>query len=295
MSGVSAADDGVRVHLNGALLPLAQAHIHPPDRGFIFGDGVYEVIPVYGGHALRLDAHLERLARSLALTRIPDPWPAGEWRWHLHALIAERGAVDQSIYLQVTRGVAPRDHAFPDCTPTVFMMSRPLAAPPREQVERGLTAVLLDDIRWAHCDIKTTALLPNVLLRQQAVDAQAHEALLLRDGWLTEGAASNAFVVIDGRLCTPPATSALLHGVTRQLLLDLAAAEGMPAEQRAIGATELGAAQEIWLSSSTREVLAVTRLQDAPVGEGTPGPLFRRLRAAFEGVKAEVRAGRGTP
>lgn len=295
MNGVPPADDGVRVHLNGELLPLEQAHIHPLDRGFIFGDGVYEVIPVYGGHPLRLDAHLERLARSLALTRIPDPWSADEWRRHLRALIAERGPVDQSIYLQLTRGVAPRDHAFPDCAPTVFMISRPLAPPPREQVEQGLTAVLLDDIRWAHCDIKTTALLPNVLLRQQAVDAHAHEALLLRDGWLTEGAASNAFVVIDGSLCTPPATRALLHGVTRQLVLDLAEVEGMAVEQRPISAAELNAAQEIWLSSSTREVLAVTRLQETPVGEGSPGPLFHRLHAAYEAVKAELRVGRGAP
>lgn len=292
---MSLSDDGVRVHLNGKLLPLEQAHVHPLDRGFIFGDGVYEVIPVYGGHPLRLDAHLERLARSLALTRIPEPWSATQWRHHLQALIAERGAVDQSVYLQVTRGVAPRDHAFPDCVPTVFMMSRPLAPPPREQIEQGLSAIMLDDIRWAHCDIKTTALLPNVLLRQQAVDAQAHEALLLRDGWLTEGAASNAFVVIDGVLTTPPATRALLHGVTRQLVLDLAQAAGIPVEQRPISAAELTAAEEIWLSSSTREVLAVTALQDAAVGDGRPGPLFHKLRVAFEAVKSGVRAGQGAP
>lgn len=280
----------ITVHFDGAFMPLSQARVHPLDRGFIYGDGVYEVIPAYGGHYLRLDAHIARLERSLAEARIANPYPAQRWADILAELLTRHGGGDASVYLQVTRGVAPRDHAFPDCPPTVFAMPRALKPVPAEQVERGLKAISLADIRWQWCQIKSISLQGAAMLRQQAIDAGADEAILHRGRWVTEGAAANLFAVIDGAVLTPPPSNWLLHGITRDLVLELAAQVDLRVDERPLRLKELLAADEIWLSSSTKEVLAVTQLDGAPVGDGRPGPAWRRVWDAYQAFKADLRA-----
>jgi D-alanine transaminase len=262
----------IPVYFDGAFVPLSQARVHPLDRGFIYGDGVYEVIPAYGGHYLRLDAHIARLERSLAEARIANPYPAQRWAEILTELLSRHGGGDASIYLQVTRGVAPRDHAFPDCPPTVFAMPRALKPVPAAQVEGGLKATSLADIRWQWCQIKSISLQGAAMLRQQAIDAGADEAILHRGRWVTEGAAANVFVVIDGAVLTPPPSNWLLHGITRDLVLELAAQVDLRVDERPLRLKELLAADEIWLSSSTKEVLAASQLDGAPVGDGRPDP-----------------------
>ncbi|MAT65776.1 MAG: D-amino acid aminotransferase, partial [Gammaproteobacteria bacterium] len=207
------------VFLNGEFLPHDQARVSVMDRGFLFGDGVYEVIPAYGGHLFRLQPHLQRLDNSLQAVRIPNPYTEPQWQGILEELVGENAGTDQSVYLQVTRGVMERrDHAFPlDLKPTVFAMSNPIPEPDPALAEHGINAITLDDIRWQSCHIKAITLLPNVLLRQQAVEAGAAEAILLRDGEATEGAASNLFIVHDGMLVTPPKGPLLLPGITRDL------------------------------------------------------------------------------
>lgn len=288
---MSAADAG-ECYLDGQFLPLAQARIHPLDRGFVFGDGVYEVMPAYGGHYLRLRAHLERLARSLEAVRIPNPHSPAQWAALLGTLRARAGAHDQSVYVQVTRGVAPRDHAFPDCAPTVFAVSRPLAPVDAAALAQGLCGVLQEDLRWRRCDIKSIALQGAVLARQAALDAGAHEALLVRDGCVSEGAATNVFAVRAGEVITPPVGPWLLAGVTRALVLDLARAAGRPVSERPLPVEAVRTADELWLSSSTKGVLALTRLDGQPVGDGRPGPVWRELHARYQAYLAELRAGR---
>ena len=282
------------VYLNGQFLPLEQARVPVLDRGFLFGDGVYEVIPVYGGHLFRLEQHLERLEHSLAGIRLANPMSHGRWREVLEQLVARNGGGDQSVYLQVAHGAGPkRDHAFPDgVPPTVFAMSSPLAPVSGDILRSGISAVTLPDIRWQLCHIKAITLLPNVLLRQQAVDAGCAEAILLRDGQVTEGAASNIFIVQAGTLITPPKGPLLLPGVTRDLILELAAANGIPYRETPIPESALRAAEEVWLTSSTREILPVTRLDDAPVGNGQPGPLWARLLALYQDYKQALREGK---
>ncbi len=280
------------VYLNGEYMPLEQARVPVLDRGFIFGDGIYEVVPVYGGHPFRLDHHLARLARSLRLVRMDNPHSDTDWAGVLDDLIRHNGGGDLSLYLQITRGVARRDHAFPpDVPPTVFAMATPLKSPDTDTRARGLAAIAIDDPRWRHCDIKSISLLPNVLLRQQAQEAGADEAILIRDGIVTEGAASNVFVVRDGVLCTPPKGPDLLPGITRDLVLELAGAEGLPAEEAPLHRDDLCAADEIWLTSSTKEVMAVTRLDGRPVGDGRPGPVWGRIDAVYQAYKARLREG----
>jgi D-alanine transaminase len=277
-------------YLNGAFLPLSQARISPLDRGFIFGDGVYEVIPVYARRVFRMADHLRRLGRSLDGIRLANPHSPQQWTQIIRELVRRSPHEDQSLYLQVTRGVAKRDHAFPkDAAPTVFLMTNALSVPTQEAVDRGVAAATLVDNRWLRCDLKTIALLPNVLLRQLAVDAGAVEAVLLRDGFLTEGAASNIFVVKDGVLLVPPKSRLILPGITYDVILELAQEHGIPYEIREVSEAELRSAQELWLSSSTREVLAITRLDEASVGDGRPGPLFRRMYALFQELKAQLR------
>jgi|SRR5581483_2638862 len=274
------------VYLNGEFLPPERAMVSVFDRGFIFGDGVYEVIPVYGGRLFRLPHHLARLERSLAEIRLPDPLTHGEWERIFTRLIAECGAGDQSIYLQVTRGVAPRDHAFPaDTHPTAFAYAQPAKYPTADTVARGVAVVTASDNRWLRCDVKAIALLPNALLRQQAIERGAVEAILVRDGWVTEGAASNVFIVRGGTIYTPPNGPFILPGVTRDLALELAAANGIPAREEPIAEVALFEADEIWLTSSMREILPVTRLNDRPVGNGRPGPLHARLYALYKAYK----------
>jgi D-alanine transaminase len=277
------------IYLNGEFVPMSQARVPVLDRGFIFGDGVYEMIPVYSRHPFRLPEHLRRLQSSLDGVRLQNPHSADGWSELVERLVALNAGEDQSVYLQVTRGVAPRDHAFPKgVAPTVFMMSNPLTYPAPAQVEQGVGAVTAVDNRWLRCDIKAIALLPNVLLRQLAVDAGCAETVMLRDGMLTEGAASNIFVVRSGTLLAPPKSHLMLPGITYDVVLELAAADGFAVEVREIPETELRAADEIWLTSSTKEVLAVTRLDGKAVGSGSPGPLFRRMYRLYQDYKAGV-------
>lgn len=263
------------------------------DRGFLFGDGVYEVIPVYDRRLFRPDQHLIRLRNSLQAVNIPDPMSMDAWQHMLEELVARNAGDDQSIYLQVTRGVvSKRDHTF-DTTlePTVFAMSTPLEISPASGSASGIAAITLDDIRWQRCHIKAITLLPNVLLRQQAVEAGAAEAILIRNGFATEGAASNLFVVRHGLLLTPPRGPLLLPGITRDLILELAVANAIPFREADIEAGSLATADEIWLTSSTREIMPVTTLDDKPVGTGQPGTLYHRMMALFQDYKAHVRAG----
>jgi D-alanine transaminase len=280
------------VYLNGEFLSLAQAGVSVLDRGFLFGDGVYEVIPVYGEHFFRLALHLQRLEDSLQAIHLENPLSPSQWQAILQQLIALNDGLDQAVYLQITRGPAARDHAFPQqVEPTVFAMSNPLKPLSVKWRVEGVAAVTREDIRWKHCHIKSIALLANVLLRQEAIEAKAQEAILLRDEQLTEGAASNIFVVRGGVLATPPKGPFLLSGITRDLVLELAIGAGIPCREVSISAGDLAQADEIWLTSSTREIMPVTRLDGAEVGSGTPGPLWRQMDTLYQEYKERVRAG----
>jgi D-alanine transaminase len=274
--------DSSTVYLNGEFLPLAEAKISVLDRGFIYGDGVYEVVPVYGRKPFRMSQHLKRLQYSLDGIRLANPH-ADRWERLIADLIARQPFDDQAVYLQVTRGVAKRDHAFPQgVAPTVFMMSNPLVLPTPEQVERGVAVVTAQDNRWLRCDLKTTSLLGNVLMRQHAVDHGAVETVMFRDGHLTEASASNVLVVRDGVIVAPPKDNLILPGITYDATLDIAHDIGAPLEVRAVTHAEAMGAQEMWLSSSTKEVLAVTTVDGRRFGDGAPGPVFRRVWAAFQ-------------
>ncbi len=284
------------VYLNGQFLPLEEARIPVLDRGFIFGDGVYEVIPVYSKRAFRLHEHLVRLQHSLDGVRIDNPHSVGEWAALINTLISHHQHEDQYVYLHITRGVAKRDHAFPQpaVAPTVFMMSNPLTHPAAELLQSGVSAITAVDNRWLRCDIKSISLLPNVLLRQQAVDAGCAEVILVRvenndsDSFITEGSASNIFLVRDGILLAPPKDNLMLPGITYDVILELAAAAGIPCSVRRILKQELYSADEILLTSSTREVMPITMLDGKPVGNGRPGPLFRQLHDRYQHFKREV-------
>jgi len=276
-------------YLNGEFLPLAEARIPVLDRGFIFGDGVYEVIPVYSRRPFRLPEHLRRLQRSLDAIRLGNPMTDSDWTRLVNDLVARHAGEDQSVYLQVTRGAAKRDHAFPSATkPTVFMMSSPLVTPPREQVEQGVPCITATDYRWLKCDVKSVSLLANCLLRQLAAEAGAVEVVLFRDGCLTEASASNVFVVRNGKLLGPPKNHLILPGITYDVVLELAAAKGIAVELRAIPEQEVRSADELWVTSSSKEVLAVATLDGKAVGGGRPGPVFRTLHQAFQEFKRKV-------
>lgn len=256
------------------------------DRGFLLGDGIYEVIPVYNGRPFRLEGHLQRLQRSLDGVRMANPFTNEDWQSLILQLVDENGGGDQSVYLQVTRGVAPRDHVFPEgVKPTAFAMSNPMQPVPAAYKQQGVKAITLQDIRWQNCDIKAITLLPNSLLKQQALEAGAQEALLIRDGYLTEGAASNAFVVIDGTIYTAPKDEKVLPGITRDLVLELAAKAGLPYAEQPVSEQQLRQADEIWVSSSTKEVLPVTMLDDQPVGDGVPGAIWQQIDALYQQYK----------
>ncbi|MGY1488892.1 D-amino acid aminotransferase [Methylobacillus pratensis] len=279
------------VYLNGSFLPLAQATVPVLDRGFIFGDGVYEVVPVYSGQPFRLDEHLARLAQSLEAIRIPNPLDTAGWHDVCTRLVAANaGLTDQSLYIQVTRGVAPRDQAFPqpEVSPTVLAMSMPLVTPSRELVESGVSAITALDIRWQRCNIKAISLLANVLLRQEAVDHGVAETLMLRDGYLTEGSSSNIFIVKEGILLAPPKNQFMLPGITYDVVLELAQANAMPLKVGPVSEAQLRAADEIWLTSSTKEVLAVVALDGVTVNDGKPGPVFKRMHALYQAFKNQV-------
>lgn len=280
------------VWLDGELLPLGEARVPVLDRGFLFGDAVYEVIPVYGSRPCRMDEHLDRLTASLAATAIPEPHDRAAWRTLLGRLVEVNGGGDLALYLQVTRGVAPkRDHAVaPGLVPTVFAMAMPIPPRPVELAERGLAVVTLADSRWARCQIKATTLLANVLHKQDATAQGADDALLVRDGLVIEATASNAFAVLDGVVVTPPVDPGMLTGVTRNLVLELAAGAGIETREAPLPAADLVHASELWLTSSTREVSPVTRVDGQPVGDGRPGPLWRRIDGLYQDYKAALPA-----
>lgn len=273
-------------HLDGRLLPLAQAHISPLDRSFLFGDGVYEVIPVYGGRLFRATAHLDRLARSAAALRLANPHTHEGWLQHVRELVQANGGGRQYVYLQLSRGAdAGRSHApLPHLTPTVFAFCSPWPEADAATLARGFGCITAADNRWGRCDIKSVALLGNILLKQLAVDAGVTEAILLRDGLLTEGSASAVHVVIDGVVVTPPHSEAILPGTSRAVMEELADQLGMARRDAPVSEAQLRSAQEIWLSSATREVQPVTCLDGQPVGNGRPGPLWQRIHGAWQAL-----------
>ena len=269
-------------------MPAEQAQVSVLDRGFLLGDGVYEVIPVYNGLPFRLTEHLLRLERSLNGIRMTNPHTSEKWAEIIHHLVQQNGYGDQAVYLQVTRGVAPRDHVFPEgVEPTSFVMTNPIKPLPEWYKQDGIKAITVKDIRWAQCDIKAITLLPNSLLRQQAQDVGAQEALLIRDGYMTEGSASNSYAVINGVIYTAPKDEKVLPGITRDLILELATAAGIPYVEEAVSLSQLQQADEIWISSSTRELLPVTTLDSVPVGSGKPGPVWQQLDVLYQRYKQE--------
>ena len=284
------------VYLNGKFMPIEEAFIPVLDRGFIFGDGVYEVIPVYSKRAFRLSEHLKRLQSSLDGIRLVNPHSDAEWTKLINELIARNATEDQYLYLHITRGVAKRDHAFPQppVQPTVYMMSSPLLQPAAELLASGVSAVTAVDNRWLRCDIKAISLLPNVLLRQMAVDAGCAETILIRpgsatgDSFMTEGAASNIFVVRNGTLLAPPKDNLMLPGITYDVVLEIAAANQIPFQVRKIARSEVFTADELLLTSSTKEVLPVTTVDGKPIGNGKPGAMFARLHNLYQDFKREV-------
>jgi D-alanine transaminase len=277
------------VFLNGTFLPIEDAKVPVLDRGFIFGDGVYELVPVYSRVPFRLDEHLARLERSLGETRIRNPYSRSQWREIIFKLIDAQGFEDQGIYFQVTRGVAKRDHAFPkDAQPTVFMMSSPLVNPPRELVESGASAVSAQDNRWLRCDIKSISLIGNCLLRQLSAESAAAETILFRNGLLTEASASNVFAVKGGVILSPAKTHLILPGITYDVVGELARANGLPMEFRDVSEAEVRDADELWVTSSSKEVLPIVDLDGRRIGDGKPGPVFRRMYRLYQDFKQTV-------
>lgn len=276
------------VHLNGKFLPIEEAYVPVLDRGFIFGDGVYEVIPVYSKQPFRMAEHLRRLQYSLDKVGIRNPHSETEWAQLLAEIVSRNKGDDQSVYLQVTRGVAKRDHAFPkDIQPTVFMMSNPLVTPSAAAVDAGVACITAEDYRWLNCDIKSVSLLGNCMLRQRSAEVGATETILFRDGKLTEASSSNVFVVKDGVLLCPPKDHLILPGITYDVVVEIARSREFQLEVRAVSEAEVRSADEIWVTSSTKEVLAVTTLDGKPVGDGRPGILFRRMHALYQEFKRE--------
>jgi D-alanine transaminase len=277
------------VFLNGKFLPIEEAKIPVLDRGFIFGDGIYELVPVYSRVPFRLDEHLSRLERSLSETGIRNPYSRAQWREIIFKLIDSQAFDDQGVYFQVTRGVAKRDHAFPkNVEPTVFMMSNPLVNPPKELVEKGGSAVSAKDNRWLRCDIKSISLVGNCLLRQLSAESGASETILFRDGRLTEASASNVFIVKRGTIQSPPKGNLILPGITYDVVAELARGNAMPIEFRDVTEAEVRGADEIWVTSSSKEVFPIVTLDGAKVGDGRPGPAFHRMYQLYQEFKLKV-------
>lgn len=281
-----------RVYLNGEYMDADKATVSAFDRGFIFGDGVYEVIPVFGGRAFRLEQHLQRLDSSLSALGISLDMSHRQWEEVLKNLVDDNNE-DQSVYLQVTRGAAPRDHVFPaTSTPTVFAYTQKLKYPDADTLASGVKAVTAEDIRWDRCDIKAIALLAAVLLRQEAKQRGAVEAILLRNNMLTEGAASNIFIVKNGIIATTGKGRFILPGITRDLVVELAHANNIPMEERDIGKLELLEADEVWMTSSTKEILPITAIDNKPVGNGKPGSMHQRMLDIYRQYKEDFRNGK---
>jgi D-alanine transaminase len=277
-------------YLNGAFVPLREARISPLDRGFLYSDGVYEVMPVYSGRPFRFEAHAERLTRSLAAIKMEDPHTRSEWRELLSTLITRNGGGNQYVYWQVTRGAEfGRNHApLPKIPRTVFAFCAPLPVISETTLENGVECVTTQDTRWAYCDIKSVSLLANVLLRQLAVDANAAEIILLRDGQLMEASSSAVHVVLDGVIVSPPKSHKILPGTTRSAMEEVATTAGVSYESAPISEQQLRSADEIWISAATREVQAVTKLDGQPVGTGKPGPVWRRVYDQWQRYKREL-------
>jgi D-alanine transaminase len=276
--------------LNGQLLPLREAKISVLDRGFIFGDGVYEVIPVYGRRLFRFDEHMARLARSLDKLRIVNPHGRDEWLRQVRSLVAAVPTDDQLVYIEVTRGVAPRDHVMPEgVSPTVFVMSNPLKPATADQRHHGVACVTARDFRWERGDIKSVSLLGNVLARQISADRGAAETIMFRNGWLTEGSGSNVWVVHEGALLGAPRSEHVLEGIRYELLRELCEEEGIGYNLRPISEDDVRSADELMISSASKEVLPVTKLDEQPVGHGAlrgkPGPVYARLYEAYQRAK----------
>lgn len=281
-------------YLNGEYTPLNLAKVSVLDRGFLFGDGIYEVVPVYGRQVFRFGEHMARFDRTLAKVRIANPYTAAEWLERCRRLIDAHTARDQLLYLQVTRGVAPRDHVMPtDIEPTVFMMTSPMKPPSAEQRHRGVACITARDFRWERGDIKSTSLLGNVLARQMSADQGAVETIMFRDGFLTEGAACNVWVVREGAVLGPPKSEHVLEGIRFELIRELCEEEGIAFNLRPISEGEVGTADELMLSSATKEVLSVTTLDGEAVGHGAlrgkPGPVYAKLYAAYQRAKEAAR------
>jgi D-alanine transaminase len=277
-------------YLNGEYTRVSQAKVSVLDRGFIFGDGVYDVVPVYGRRLFRFDEHIARLARSLAKVRIPNPMTREQWLECCRRLIAQSPAEDQVVYLHVTRGVAARDHVIPvGVTPTVFAMTNPMKPPSAEQRHHGVACITARDFRWERGDIKSTSLLGNVLARQMSADRDAAETIMFRDGFLTEAAASNVWVVHEGALLGPPKSELVLEGIRVELLRELCEDCGIAYNLRPIPEADVLAADEVMLSSATKEILPVTKIDGEPVGHGAlrgkPGPVYARLFEAYQQAK----------
>lgn len=280
------------VYLNGAYLPKAEAHVSVDDRGFLLADGVYEVTPFYGGVPFALDRHLARLRHGLAWMRIDlDVTGLEEVHRELIRRNGLEGAERAMVYLQVTRGAAPRTHYFPvgDVAPTVYAYAAQWSRPADDVWGRGFRAITVPDRRWSRVDIKTIALLPNVLAYQAARDAGVDDAILVRDGVAVEGAHQNFWAVFDGTVVTHPNTNVILPGITRGIVLELAREEGIPVEERAIAVEELRIAEELFFTGTTGEVKPCVQVDGAPVGNGTVGPLTRRLSDAYLRRVARVR------
>jgi D-alanine transaminase len=276
--------------LNGEYKPLSQASVNVLDRGFIFGDGIYEVVPVYGRRLFRFDEHLARLARSLGKLRIVNPATREQWLERCRALVQARPEDDQTVYIQVTRGVAPRDHVMPQgIVPTVFMMASAMRPPTAEQRHHGVACVTARDFRWEHGDVKSTSLLGNVLARQISADHGCAETIMFRDGFLTEASASNVWIVHEGALLGPPKSEHVLEGIRVELLRELCEDCGIAYNLRPIPEADLHSADEVLLSSATKEVLPVTKIDGEPVGHGAlrgkPGPVYARLHEAYQRAK----------
>jgi D-alanine transaminase len=280
--------------LNGEFLPLAAARVSPLDRAFLFGEAVYEVVPVYAGRPFRLREHLDRLTRSLAGIRMTPPLSHGEWGEVCGELVARNGGGDQYLYIQVTRGAEHgRNHAWPEgLKPTLFAFATALEPIAPRLLDQGVAAVTAADTRWARRDIKSTALLANVLLKKLAVDAGAYETILLEDGELTEGSSTTVHIVVQGALRTPPNGRQILPGTTRDVVGELASRLSIASRSVRVTEAELRNAEEIWIAFSTRGILPVTLLDGRPVGNGKPGPVFGRMHAAFIAYTRELA---GTP
>jgi D-alanine transaminase len=279
-------------HLNGQTLPLCDAKVSVLDRGFLFGDGVYEALPVYGRRIFRFDEHMERLERNLAKLRIGNPHRRERWLAIARELIAAHPSDDQVVYLEITRGVAPRDHVMLEgLTPTVFMMSNPMKPATPEQRHQGVACVTARDFRWERGDIKSISLLGNVMARQMSADKGAVETVMFRDGWLTEASSSNVWVVHEGALLGPPKSEYQLEGIRVDLLAELCEECGVAYNLRPLSEADVIAADELLLSSATKEVLPVTRLDGELVGHGAlrgkPGPVYARLYEAYQRAKRE--------